>query len=167
MATLPSLAVPAYGSQEYFQNLVDIYGATTAPGMARSTAQLKNLLGGRGTLSGTPAYGKYVSQIEQPYQTGLQSLLGTEVSGASKFFAEKPLQEAQITGQYGGLPTLAREQFEKQYAEMTPYQEAQIGALTDAQQLAMLNNIMTSVGGVQGVLNLIARLAGQDPTQYT
>lgn len=150
MANLPSLAVPEYGSEDYFKNLADIYGQVTAPGMERSTAQLKNLLGGRGTLSGTPAYGKYVEQIEKPYQTGLQSLLGTEAAGASKFFAEKPLQEAQVTGTYQGLPTLAKQQFEKQYAEMTPYQEAQISALTDAQQLEYYKSIYKLLSDYMG-----------------
>jgi hypothetical protein len=136
MAELPSLSVPEYGSAEYFKNLADIYGQAQAPAMERQTAQLKNLLGGRGTISGTPMYGKYTNQIAQPYAQGLNTMLGTEASNASKYFAEKPLAEAAVTGTYNGLPTLANQEFQKQYTDMTPYQEAQIGALTDAQQLA-------------------------------
>ena len=164
--SLPSLAVPQYGSQEYFQNVADIYGQTTAPSMARSTAQLKNLLGGRGTLYGTPLYGKYMEGIEKPYQAGLQNLIGQEVSGASKYFAEKPLQEAGVTGTYQGLPTLAKQQYERQYAEMTPYQQEQVNAASKAQELAMMSNLYSAFGGVQGIMNLLARLVGQDPGSY-
>jgi len=184
MATLPNLSVPAYGSEEYFKNLADIYGATTAPGMARSTAQLKTLLGGRGTLGGTPLYGKYVEQIEKPYQTGLQSLLGQEVSGASRYFAEKPLQEAQLTGMYGGLPTLASQQlsqqtalqagqltgqyggtetlakqeFERQYAQMTPYQKETLEVAKREAELGnykMLWEFFASTGWGQALLNAL------------
>jgi hypothetical protein len=118
--------------------------------MARSTAQLKNLLGGRGTLSGTPVYGKYTNQIAQPYAQGLNTLLGTEAAGASKFFAGQPLAEAAVTGEYKGLPTLANQEFQKQYSEMTPYQEAQIGALTDAQQLSYYKSIYELLSSYMG-----------------
>jgi len=88
--------VPKYGTQEYFDNIRNQYTAGAAPELARGAERTRNLLAGKGIMQSSALPSIYSREVEQPYQAGLQKLMGQEVTGASQYFSkDKPQQDFQ------------------------------------------------------------------------
>lgn len=140
-------SVPVYGSPEYFQKIASDYTTAQQPAIERGTAQLKNLLGGRGTYYGSALPNKYIQNVQQPFAQGLANTMNQQVTDYSKYMANLPLQEAQLTGYYKSpignqaaapLPTLAQKTLEEQQRQFNVPYGGDIGSgLTTAQQEAL------------------------------
>ena len=180
--------VAKYGSTDYFKGLANTYQQANSGSLARGAERTRNLVGGNvGTLGGTPAPSIYAREVEQPYQAGLQGLLGGEIAGASKFFGQQlPFLESAQTGQYGGQDTITAmlqkaqqaqslgynpnadilgklgmdQSLAGQRVQMTPHQQATVDAANNAQELQNIQSILGQFGGVSGLMELLSKVGG-------
>ena len=145
---------PQAYSPEYYQTLADMYQRTTKPLYEEEAARIKQALGGKGALYGTPIY-QNLGKLGQQRMTGLENTLSSAMLQGSQFKAQEPYQQMQMAGQLGympgasqlsmlGLPTgMAGQQI-----QMTPYQQA----------LAQQTSLQQQIQQQQAYFNMLASL---------
>lgn len=142
-------------SDENIKRLRDLYAQSQQSTYDKAAAQLRTSLGAGGTLFGTPYQQKGGALATQlagnvaGYEGGLRST-GLQQSANERLIAEQrayedPYRKAELTGQYGGSPTFAYQQ----WSTMSPYQQAMVNATNTQQQLdnvTALYNMLASSG---------------------
>lgn len=163
---------PEY-SQENLQKLTGQYAQTLEPQYNRSMAQIANMLGGRGTLYGTPGsnnmqllqsqkmtdIGKYLQGLQT---TGLEAGRQERLTGEQRAY-ETPFNLANLLGTMQGTQgtynpqtgwnwtggptqTLAGQAQQFGQTQMNPYQQAMVNATTNTQQMEMWKAIANLLG---------------------